>query len=103
MARLAIKPQGLVKIHGYLEKQKVGRSSRTQPLNIVVLVGDEKRIKIFWYRKEGSHFFASNSFCYVHDEDSQRQSRRGIEKYLNILLHFNNIRKCETFFGLFVF
>lgn len=57
MVRLAIKPQGLVKIHGCLEKQKVGRCSRTQPLNMLVLVGDEKRrMKIFWYRKEVSLF-----------------------------------------------
>lgn len=53
MVRLAIKPQELVKIHGCLEKQKVGRSSRTQSLNMLGLVGDEKRrMKIFWYRSE---------------------------------------------------
>lgn len=59
MVRLAIKPQELVKIHGRPEKQKVGRSSRTQPLNMLGWLGHKKRrMKIFFYGKEANLFLS---------------------------------------------
>lgn len=55
MVRLATKPQELVKIHGCLEKQ-VGRCSRTQPLNMLVFVRDEKSQDLL-VQKRGKPFF----------------------------------------------